>query len=92
MSVMDAEEAPFNGTAKRIPPGHDKAWVRLEGRWWRGWVHHWYRQDGRWVAWMQHARPDGWPWGMHAAYWYDPEVIRPRVDGEPPPDAGPGVT
>jgi hypothetical protein len=58
-------------------------WVRVGGRWRKGWVQTWYfDDDGGRFAWATYD--DGTAWGKWALFRYEPETMRPRDGDEPP--------
>lgn len=83
---MDAQEAEFPSTRfPRIEPRQPLVWVRVAGRWREGritkWVHD--REHGHWVIWTSYE--DRRPSSARAWFVYDPRTVRPRSDGDQPP-------
>jgi hypothetical protein len=83
----DAEPAEFpDRRYRRIRPQYPPAcWVRVGGVWLTGHVNVWIKVEDRWIASIDHQHPDGWGYPAHGLYVYDPETIRRRGQGEPPP-------
>lgn len=72
--------------ARHARPTHRDIWIRLDDHWWPGRISAWLELDGRWIVTAEHERPGtGLPIQV-GNYWYNREVIAPRVGDERPPD------
>ncbi|GAA3958022.1 hypothetical protein GCM10023085_45650 [Actinomadura viridis] len=76
--------APHRGD--HIPARHPACWIHLAGGWRRGWIQHWLVGTSGWLAWVQYEDPDGRPWPRFGMFAYDEEAVRPREEGQGPPD------
>lgn len=86
--MHDAEPADFPDPKyhRMYPRSSDtRIWIRHDGRWLTGHVHVWIKVEDQWLASLQYQHPDGWAYPAHGLYVYDPETIRRRTDGTPPP-------
>jgi hypothetical protein len=86
--VRDAQVGEFPSTRyPRINPRHVYIWVRVGGRWRRGYIQAWVhdRSADRWLVWGSYDDDKVrkvWEWFV-----YDEETIRPRHGDEAPPTA-----
>jgi hypothetical protein len=67
---------------RSLPPRHERIWIRIAGRWRKGLVRCWVREQSRWECLIEAETWDGSPW--NGKYEYDPRTIQPRYTSQPP--------
>lgn len=79
----DALALPWRPPRRPVQPRRTAVWVRLDGKWRRGWIRHWERaDDGGWAAWLMYTDEEP---GSHFGFFsYTPETIVPKDSDTPP--------
>lgn len=65
-------------------PRNRDIWIRLDGEWQAAWITMWMKLGDQWFATVEYDPPNGAR--QVGNYWFDPEAIVPRADGERPVD------